>query len=258
MSLLTVVRAGPLTTVQDLGRPGHAHTLLGTAVRLAEGRWVAVTGAVAPVTVDGVPAAPHSPVYAGAGATVAIGSARRGLRSYLAVGGGIAVGAVLGSRATDRLSGLGPPPLHDGDVLPLGEPLGEPLAGPAAAGMGVVRPQPAEPVLRLRPGPRDDWLTGGALDLLATVAYAVSTASDRVGLRLDGPALERSRRGELPSEALVLGALQVPADGRPVLFLPDHPTTGGYPVAGVVHPDDMPLAAQARPGSRLRFQIVRQ
>ena len=80
--------------------------------------------------------------------------------------------------------------------------------------------------------------------------------SDRVGLRLDGPELARARSGELPSEGLVPGALQVPPDGRPVLFLADVPATGGYPVVGVVHPDDLWLAAQARPGTRLRFEVV--
>jgi biotin-dependent carboxylase-like uncharacterized protein len=275
--LLTVVTAGPLTTVQDLGRPGHAHlgvprsgaadrpalrranrmagnpegaaaletTLLGVTVRLAEARWVAVSGADAEVTVDGVPV--RSPVEAAAGATVTVGRARRGLRSYLAVGGGIAVRPTLGSRSTDRLSGLGPDPLRDGDTLPLGpatEP-GEPADDPVL---------PAEPVLRLRPGPRDDWFAGTGP--LTAGPYAVQTDSDRVGVRLAGPELTRTRTGELPSEGLVPGAVQVPPDGRPVLFLADHPTTGGYPVVGVVHPDDRWLAAQVRPGNRLRFEVV--
>jgi len=274
---LTVVRAGPLTTVQDLGRPGHAHlgvprsgaadrsalrranrmagnpegaagletTLLGVTVRLGEARWLAAAGAEAEVTVDGEPV--RSPFRAGAGATVTVGRARRGLRSYLAVGGGIAVPPTLGSRSTDRLSGLGPDPLRDGDTLPLGPPTepGDPAADPAL---------PAEPVLRLRPGPRDDWFAGTGP--LAAGPYQVQTDSDRVGLRLAGPELTRTRTAELPSEGLVPGAVQVPADGRPVLFLADHPTTGGYPLIGVVHPGDLWLAAQARPGARLRFRLV--
>ncbi len=275
--MLTVVRAGPLTTVQDLGRPGHAHlgvprsgaadraalgranrmagnpagaaaletTLLGVTVRLDEDRWVAVAGADAAVTVDGEPA--RGPVLVPAGATVAVGRARRGLRCYLAVGGGIAVPVTLGSRSTDKLSGLGPAPLRDGDTLPLGPPTGpgEPEPEPEL---------PAEPVLRLRLGPRDDWFAGTGP--LTTGPYAVRPDSDRVGLRLDGPELARARSGELPSEGLVPGALQVPPDGRPVLFLADVPATGGYPVVGVVHPDDLWLAAQARPGTRLRFEVV--
>lgn len=288
---LTVVRAGPLTTVQDLGRPGHAHlgvprsgaadrpalrranrmagnppgaaaletTLVGVTVRLAEQRWVAVAGAEAALTVAGEPA--RSPVLVPAGAIVTVGRARRGLRSYLAVGGGIAVPATLGSRSTDKLSGLGPPPLTDDTTLPLGRPgqpsgpgePGDPSApgGPGRPGEAEPDPDlPAEPVLRLRPGPRDDWFAGPVGG-----AYEVQRDSDRVGLRLDGPALRRTRAGELPSEGLVPGAVQVPADGRPVLFLADVPTTGGYPVVGVVHPDDLWLAAQARPGARLHLRV---
>jgi biotin-dependent carboxylase-like uncharacterized protein len=280
--VITVVRAGPLTTVQDLGRPGWAHlgvprsgaadapalrlanrlagnpegaagletTLLGCAVTLAEARWVAVTGAAAPVTVAGRPVGVGAPVRVPAGATVDIGAATGGLRSYLAVGGGLAVPATLGSRSADRLSGLGPPPLADGDTLPVGPPPGPP--GPVD--LAPPPPVPAEPVLRLALGPRDDWLASPAA---LRGPFAVSADSDRIGVRLLGPALERSRDDELPSEPLVLGALQLPADGRPVLFLADHPTTGGYPVVGVVHPADLPLAAQARPGTTLRFRVVR-
>ena len=80
--------------------------------------------------------------------------------------------------------------------------------------------------------------------------------SNRVGMRLEGPALPRRIGGELRSEGVVLGAVQVPAAGTPVIFLADHPTVGGYPVIGVVHPDDLPLAAQAAPGTPIRFQIV--
>ncbi len=95
------------------------------------------------------------------------------------------------------------------------------------------------------PGPRADWFTARALRDLATRAYRVSAASNRIGLRTEGPALERARPGELPSEGMVLGAVQVPPDGRPVVFLADHPTTGGYPVIAVVRAADLPAAAQA-------------
>jgi len=282
---LTVLWAGPLTTVQDLGRPGWAHlgvprsgaadapslrlanrlvgnpdtaagcetTLLGCTLRLADARWVAVTGAPAPVSVGGAAAAAGTPLRVPAGGTLTVGAATGGLRSYVAVGGGIDVPRTLGSRATDRLSGLGPAPLADGDVLQLGPPPGP----PAPVDLAPVPALPAEPVLRLAPGPRADWLAGRGHELLRTAAFTVSPDSDRIGLRLQDPVLPRCRDDELPSEPIVLGALQLPADGRPVLFLADHPTTGGYPVVGVVHPADVPLAAQARPGSRLRFRPVR-
>lgn len=252
---LAVVRAGALTTVQDRGRPGHAHlgvprsgaldapaaalanrlvgnpveaavletTLNGCALRPRSVVTVAVTGAPCPVTVGGRPAPWGAPVRVPAGALLDIGPARAGVRSYVAVAGGVAVDPVLGSRSTDLLSGLGPPPLTDGTVLPLGRPDGMhtrvdvvPHPGP-----------PSELVLRVTPGPRDDWFTASALRTLATGTYRVSSASNRIGLRTEGPSLERAVSGELPSEGMVLGAVQVPPDGRPVVFLADHPTTGG-------------------------------
>lgn len=112
-------------------------------------------------------------------------------------------------------------------------------------------------MLPVRPGPRHDWFTPAALRTLATARYRVSPHSNRIGLRTDGPALERSRLGELPSEGVVLGAVQVPPDGRPVVFLNDHPTTGGYPVIGVVPEPSLSAAAQAAPGTELRFTLIR-
>ncbi|MER7921138.1 MULTISPECIES: biotin-dependent carboxyltransferase family protein [unclassified Streptomyces] len=282
---LVVVRPGMLTTVQDLGRPGYAHlgvphsgaldppaaalvnrlagngpdaavletTLDGCALRPRSTVTVAVGGAPCPVRVGGRPAAWGAPVLVPAGELLEVGAVSAGVRGYVAVRGGIAVEPVLGSRATDLLSGLGPVPLAAGTVLPLGRP-----AGPPAHVDTVPQPgPPAELVLRVTPGPRADWFTArGRYDLTAR-AYRVSPASNRIGLRTEGPALERAREGELPSEGMVLGAVQVPPDGRPVVFLADHPTTGGYPVIAVVHPSDLPAAAQAAPGTPLRFVPVR-
>ncbi|CAM5599458.1 biotin-dependent carboxyltransferase family protein [Streptomyces tanashiensis] len=282
---VAVVRAGALTTVQDLGRPGYAHlgvprsgaldpaalrlvnrlagngedaavletTVDGCALRPRCAVTVAVGGAPCPVRVDGRPAAWGTTVRVGAGSVLEIGAAARGLRSYVALGGGIAVPPVLGSRSTDLLSGLGPAPLADGAVLPLG-------AAAAVPGSVDAPPWPGPPdelVLRVRPGPRDDWFTAEALRAFTTRAYRVSPASNRIGLRLEGPALERAVPGELASEGMVLGAVQVPPDGRPVVFLADHPTTGGYPVVAVVREADLGAAAQAVPGTPVRFVRVR-
>lgn len=281
---LRVLAAGPLTTVQDLGRPGWAHlgvppsgaldpdalrlanrlvgnpesaaglevTFGGLAVEPSTPVWVALTGAPAALTVDGRPAALYAPVPVPAGAKLAVGVPVEGVRGYLAVAGGIAVPPVLGSRATDVLSGLGPAPLSTGDGLPLGPPSGPPSTVDSAPAW-----PPAPGPLRLYPGPRADWFTAGALELLTSSAFEVSANSNRIGVRLTGPVLTRRRSGELPSEGLVTGAVQVPASGQPVVFLADHPTTGGYPVIGVVDPRDLAVAAQARPGSRLRFRTVR-
>ncbi|MEU5322412.1 biotin-dependent carboxyltransferase family protein [Streptomyces sp. NPDC021056] len=283
---LVVVRSGALTTVQDLGRPGHAHlgvprsgaldgpaaalvnrlvgnardaavletTLNGCAVRPRSAVLVAVGGAPCPVTVDGRPVPWGAPVPVPAGALLNVGTAVAGLRTYVAVSGGIAVDPVLGSRSTDLLSGLGPPPLTDGAVLPLGTPTLLHARVDAA-------PQPAPPaelVLRVTPGPRDDWFTREAVQTFTSRTYRVSSASNRIGLRTEGPPLERAVPGELPSEGMVLGAVQVPPDGRPVVFLADHPTTGGYPVIAVVRTEDLAAAAQAVPGTPVRFLEVRR
>ncbi|MFD7939306.1 biotin-dependent carboxyltransferase family protein [Streptomyces sp. NPDC059755] len=283
---VSVVRAGALTTVQDRGRPGHAHlgvprsgaldapaaalvnrlvgnppdaavletTLNGCALRPRSDMTVAVGGAPCRVTVDGRPVAWGAPVRVRAGTLLDIGPADSGVRTYVGLAGGIIVEPVLGSRSTDLLSGLGPPPLTDGSVLPLGREL-------VPHARVDVAPQPAPPaelVLRVTLGPRDDWFTPDALRAFTSRTFLVSSASNRIGLRTEGPALERARSGELASEGMVLGAVQVPPAGRPVVFLADHPTTGGYPVIGVVRAVDLAAAAQAVPGTPVRFVAVRR
>ncbi|WP_205474556.1 biotin-dependent carboxyltransferase family protein [Nocardioides sp. SYSU D00038] len=278
MSGLLVLDAGVLTTVQDRGRPGLAHlgvpragpldapaaalanrlvgnppdaallevTLGGLAVRADAGRWVAVTGAPAPVTVDGRARGSARPEWLPAGAELRLAAPPSGVRTYVAVAGGIEVEPVLGSRATDTLAWVGPPRVSSGAVLPLGPAVGRPEPVDT----------PREPVpgpVRLLPGPRADWCGPDPVGSLCAASYVVTDDSDRVGLRLDGPPLPRTREGELPSEGMVLGAVQVPPDGRPVVFLADHPVTGGYPVVAVVHPDDLWVCGQLRPGDPLRF-----
>ncbi|MGY1650651.1 5-oxoprolinase subunit C family protein [Geodermatophilus sp. SYSU D01119] len=276
--MLTVLAPGPLATVQDRGRPGLAGigvgrsgaadraaaalanrlvgnepgaavleaTLGGLAVRAEADLLVVTTGA----------RCPGSPVHAApgllrAGATLALGSPATGLRTYLAVRGGIAVAPVLGSRSTDVLAGLGPAPLRAGDALPVGGDAG-PFPGVDLA--PVSDPPGGEVTVRLLPGPRSDWLTAGARAALGAAAWTVTSESNRVGLRLAGPALERAVEAELPSEGLVRGAVQVPPAGQPVLFLADAPVTGGYPVAGYVDDADVDRCAQLRPGQGLRLR----
>ena len=280
---LTVLAPGPLTTVQDLGRPGQARwgvspsgaadrrslrlanrlvanhesaaglecTLGGLAARAHGELVVAVTGAPARVTVAGREVALNAPVRLGDGAELRIGSPAAGLRSYLAVRGGLLVEPELGSRSSDLLSGLGPAPVRAGDDLPVGDPPVQPPPVDVAAVHGVGQ---AELSLRVLPGPRTDWFVADALDTLLSGAYEVTPDTNRVGIKLSGPALARRVEAELPSEGLVRGALQVPPAGQPVLFLADHPVTGGYPVLAVVVDPDTDLAAQARPGSTIRFR----
>jgi biotin-dependent carboxylase-like uncharacterized protein len=276
--ILRVATAGTLTTVQDRGRSGLAHlgvprsgaldrpaadlgnrivgngpdaallevTLGGLTLTCTEGTWLAVTGAPAPLRVDGEVRGHARAEWLPAGARLELGPPATGVRSYVAVAGGIDVEPVLGSRSTDTLAWLGPPRVIDGTELPVGRPAGQP------APHDTPRPAPTGP-LRISPGPRDDWFAAGALDTLLSGSYVVDVDSNRIGLRLGGPALDRARDDELPSEGMVLGAVQVPPSGRPVVLLADHPPTGGYPVMGVVHHEDVWRCAQLRPGERVSF-----
>jgi len=266
-----VVDAGLLTTVQDRGRPGLAHlgvppsgavdrraydlgnllvgnppgaaaleaTLVGPTLRFDGPATVALTGATEPRV-----------VRLGPGETLEVGRCEGGARIYVCVRGGIDAEPVLGSRSTDLLTGLGPAPLGVGDVLGLGA---EPAEGPRPGTVPGHVPRGA-PVLRVRRGPRDDWFTEEALAALCAGPWRVGSASNRVGVRLEGTPLGRRRTDELLSEGLVTGALQVPPSGQPILLLADRPTTGGYPVIAVVAADDLPLASQLAPGMTVRFR----
>lgn len=291
MSLL-VLRAGPSALVQDLGRPGHAAlgvTGSGAADRAAAalalrcvgtdptaavleillGGFAAMTDAPAVVAVTGARtevvvttssgarrAATGEVLAVPAGATLEIGRPSSGVRAYLAVRGGIDAPVVLGSRSRDTLSGLGPPPVAAGDVLGIGDLVVGPWAeGWHATGHAPAPARPGEPVvLDVVPGPRDDLFPPEAWAILEGVSH-VSGHADRVGVRLD-PArpLTRLTGGELPSEGMVRGAVQVPTDGAPVVFGPDHPVTGGYPVIGVLTARSADAITQLLPGTPVRFR----
>jgi biotin-dependent carboxylase-like uncharacterized protein len=291
MTSIEVVSPGALTTIQDLGRPGWAHigvprsgaadreslklanqivgngaaaaaletTLVGPRLRFDGAAVVALSGAPVEAHAGERQLPMNEAIELVAGDELKVGTAKRGLRTYIAVAGGIDVPLVLGSAATDVLTGLGPPTLKRGDAIHVGGTEGERAACPPAL---ETPPTPeATPVLDLPDsvvlqcivGPRSDWFTGESINCLFTDEFSVSHASNRIGLRLEGPKLDRARQGELLSEGLVPGAIQVPPDGRPILLLADHPTTGGYPVIAVVRSTSLQLAAQLRPGQPLRF-----
>lgn len=277
--MIEILRPGPLALVEDAGRPGLAAvgvsasgvfdrgafaegarllgnsvgcaaieiTLGGLAARVDRDHRVALTGAECPASVNGTAVAWGVPIDLAAGDELRLGLPPRGLRSYLSVAGGIDVPPVLGSRSTDLLSGLGPARLRAGDVLPVG--VADPASGPTLGGWSPAAPgSPA--VLDLLPGPRTDWLSDPAL---LAGEWQVSPDSNRVGVRLTGPALARTGERELPSEPLVRGAVQVPPSGQPVVFGPDHPTTGGYPVVAVLTEASIDRLAQRRPGDTVRL-----
>jgi biotin-dependent carboxylase-like uncharacterized protein len=275
---VTVLATGPLTTVQDSGRAGQGALGIGpsgacdrSSYRLANRLVGNVPGAAAlEVTFGGLALQAHAdvtvvttgarcpgswvhnaPGLLRAGRSLRLGVPPHGLRTYVAIRGGIVVPHVLGSRSTDLLSGLGPPVVSSGDLLSVGAPE---LPMPAVDLAPVADPEGGELAVRLLPGPRRDWFPDAAWATLTGQPYTVTTESNRVGLRLDGVPLERARGGELPSEGMALGALQIPPSGRPVLFLADHPVTGGYPVMAYVADDDIDLCAQLRPGQGVRFR----
>jgi KipI family sensor histidine kinase inhibitor len=277
---------GLLATVQDLGRPGVAalgvapsgaldRSAARTANRLvgnpedaavievtmggfrATARrdlWFAVTGAWGPIRLAGREVDPYEAHAWAAGEELHLDWFAHGARGYLAVRGGIDVPRTLGSRSTDVLAGIGPPRLHAGDELSLGEAT-DPIPVAAVAPWGA--PHDDEFEVELAPGPRADWFTASARQQLFDAIWTVTNDADRVGMRLDGPPLERGRHDELPSEGMVPGALQVPPSGRPTILLADGPVTGGYPVIAVATDAALDLLAQARPGTRVRFRHAR-
>ncbi len=285
MSLL-VHETGPLLLVQDLGRAGSMHLGVppsgaldraalalanrlvgnperaagleilvgGVRLRARTSMRIALTGAAMELRIGGRSASWGLGESVRSGEEVEVRSTDEGLRAWLAISGGVLADPTLGSRSTDTLTGLGPAAVQPGDVLELGS-WPDTQVGP---GMAVPEPVPAVWTLPLVLGPRDDWFTTEAREALFAQEYTVSPQSNRTALRLRGQGpLARRVSGELASEGIVTGAVQVPTSGQPLVFLADHPVTGGYPVIGVIESAALAACAQARPGHRLRFQRSR-
>lgn len=222
---------------------------------------MAVTGAEVKTTImtaggKRIDVAHHHAFAVEDGDTVSLSMATAGMRAYLALRGGFDVAPVLTSRSTDMLAQIGPEPLRVGEVIGI-------LDAPAGAVIGpgeepaFAMPHVDETVtLDIVLGPRTDWFTTQSVERFLEQEWTVSAQSSRVGIRLQGEALEREIAGELPSEATIRGAIQVPASGQPVLFLVDHPLTGGYPVIGNVAGHHLDLAGQVPVGTRIRFKAV--
>jgi biotin-dependent carboxylase-like uncharacterized protein len=286
MTTLEILRTGPLAIIEDLGRTGQAHlgvgrsgaadrrshklanrlvanpddratvevTFGGFSARVQGGDVdIAVTGADTNPTVNGIMFGTNSIHHVRDGQVIALGVPSSGLRTYLAVRGGICVQPVLGSRSYDVMSAIGPAPLRAGDRLSVGEHTSDypelDQAPVAAITTRVVE-------LWVVPGPRDDWLSDP--DALVHTEWVASERSDRVGMRLTGrPLKHRYPDRQLPSEGAARGAIQVPPNGLPVILGPDHPLTGGYPVAGVVVDEDIDKLAQVRPGQHVLLHWAR-
>ncbi|WP_460486730.1 5-oxoprolinase subunit C family protein [Epidermidibacterium keratini] len=235
--------------------PGAAaiEYLLGdVAVRAEVPITIAVTGAAGEIQIGGRAVARNVAHYVPAGTLLEIKPAAYGMRGYLSVRGGIDVPLVLGSRSHDSLAGLGPAALRAGDRVPIGSatagcPAHADVVVDSISGDGVTD-------VDFAPGPREDCFTDVAIELLRTSTWQVSTEVNRVGARLTGPRLEHAGDVQIPSEAMHLGSIQVPASGQPIVFLANYPSTGGYPVIGVVTAASIPRLTQARPGSEVRFR----
>ncbi|MDH6243349.1 5-oxoprolinase/urea amidolyase family protein [Mycobacterium sp. OTB74] len=286
---LEILKTGPLALLEDLGRPGLAHmgvgrsgaadrrshTLAnrlvanphdGTTIEVTfggfsarvrgggkEGVAIAVTGADANPSVNGIPFGTNSIHYAHDGEVISLGAPHTGLRSYVAVRGGFQVDPVLGSRSYDVMSAIGPRPLQVGDVLTIGEHTSD-FPEVDQAPVAAITDNLLE--LLVVPGPRDDWFIDP--DALVHTEWVATDRSDRVGMRLSGRPLQlRWPDRQLPSEGASRGAIQVPPNGLPVILGPDHPVTGGYPVIGVVADQDIDKVAQMRPGQHVRMHWSR-
>jgi len=286
MNAAYVLKAGMLTTIQDLGRWGYqsrgvpvagpmdpcSHrlanalvgndetaaaleiTLLGPELEFGDERLVAIAGAEFDLTLDGKPVPHLAPFLASSGSHLRFGERRKGARAYLAVSGGIASTPVLGSRSTHVLSGMGGSngrPLRTGDLVPLGD------ASKAGAPSHAVEPLVALPAggatIRVLPGPQVEYFAAGALDALQSAPYTITPQSDRMAFRLDGPRLAHARGADIISDATPLGVLQVPASGQPILLMADRQTTGGYPKIATVITADMAIAGQLAPGDTIAF-----
>jgi biotin-dependent carboxylase-like uncharacterized protein len=244
--------------------PGEAAlemTLLGARLRAQVDLTVAVTGAPAPVTIDGKQASMDESLFLPRGSLVEVGSLQSGCRTYLAVAGGIKVPRVMRSRSTylrGRFGGYQGRLLKPGDLLPVGPApehsfiLEQTVALPRQTPDLLAALKAPEVVLRVTPGPEAE---PSVLEALCSDSYTVSPESDRMGLRFAGRAIADGN-GDILSSPVVPGTIQVPSDGRPLLLFCDAQTTGGYRRVATVTAEDLPLAGQLRPGARVAFWVV--
>jgi antagonist of KipI len=279
---------GPQTTVQDLGRRGALRTgippsgpmdreafllanrlvgnaadaaalectLIGPRLELADERWVAVTGAAMPVTLNGAVMPRWATFEVKPGDVLRLGPAASGVRAYIAVSGGIDTPPALGSRSTylrGQLGGHQGRALRKSDVLPLGPPSG---GAPAQVRDRLIPDYTQAPTVRVVLGPQDDRFTERGISALFEAPYEMTPQSDRMGARLRGARIEHTQGHDIISDGVALGGVQVVGDGQPIVLLADRQSTGGYTKIGTVCSFDIGRVCQVKPGQRLSFTRV--
>lgn len=284
---IRMISPGMFTTVQDRGRTGYMKsgitvsgamdarsyetanrlvgnrdgeaalevTFVGPVIEFTEDTVFAVTGADLSPKRNGKDIPMYRAQDAKAGDTLSFGARRGGCRAYIAFRGGIDVAPVLGSRSTDIKAGIGGMEgrkLQAGDVLPLAAKEGTPFYGAAEKEDF----SPALKTLRVLMGPQDDRFTEKGINAFLHAQYSVTNNSDRMGIRLSGEAVETENGSDIITDGICMGAVQIPADGQPILMMADRQPTGGYAKIANVISQDLPLAAQLVPGDSVRFEKV--
>ncbi|UCE96897.1 MAG: biotin-dependent carboxyltransferase family protein [Candidatus Bathyarchaeota archaeon] len=290
MNLCEVIKPGLFTTVQDLGRYGYQSygvpvsgamdnyafivanllvgnkpndacleaTLLGPELEFLNEAQLAITGAVLTPTINKIKAKCWMTFQVRKGDVLSFGNFKSGLRAYLAVRGGIEAPVVLGSRSTYARGGFGGfqgRPLRAGDVIKAYKP-------ETFLRSGLSMPHHLIPIYGIKStievvlGPQSDYFTETGLGTFFSSMYSVTSESDRMGYRLDGPMVEQKRSFDMVSDAVPVGAVQVPANGKPIVVMQDGQTTGGYPKVGIVITPDVSRLGQVRPNHKIKFSEI--
>lgn len=287
---IKVITPGMLSTIQDGGRKGFAAmgfnasgvmdvrsyhianalvgnftdeaviemTYLGGSFKFLESNYIAITGADMSPKLDGVPVEMYTTVFVKQDETLTFSAAESGMRAYIAVRGGIDVPVIMGSRSTNlkcKLGGLDGRPLKAGDIVPCRDVYDE-------FHKHLIHSAPKEDfgsdeiTVRVLLGPQDDYFTDHGIKTFLNSTYTVTNESDRMGCKLSGEKIEYKNTVDIISDGIVFGSIQIPRTGNPIIMLADRQTTGGYAKIATVISVDLPLLAQARPGTKVHFELI--
>lgn len=287
---IKVITPGMLSTIQDGGRKGFAAmgfnasgvmdvrsyhianalvgnftdeaviemTYLGGSFKFLESNYIAITGADMSPKLDGVPVEMYTTVFVKQDETLTFSAAESGMRAYIAVRGGIDVPVIMGSRSTNlkcKLGGLDGRPLKAGDIIPCRDVYDE-------FHKHLIHSAPKEDfgsdeiTVRVLLGPQDVYFTDHGIKTFLNSTYTVTNESDRMGCKLSGEKIEYKNTVDIISDGIVFGSIQIPRTGNPIIMLADRQTTGGYAKIATVISVDLPLLAQARPGTKVRFELI--